>query len=290
LIFGFLLQNPMVQANTPSFRVLLLDGQNNHPWQKTTPIMKAYLEETGLFTVEVLTAPPKGSSMVGFLPSFKGYDVILSNYNGDAWPQKTEKALEKYVAKGGGLVIIHAADNAFPHWQAYNEMIGLGGWEKRTEKDGPYIYYDEKGELVRDMSPGPGGHHGMQHEFVVRCRQPEHPIMQGLPLEWLHTRDELYDMMRGPALRMEILATAFSAVEKKGTGRHEPIVMTLSYGKGRIFHNMLGHGDYSMHCAGFATLLQRGTEWVASGKVTQPPPADFPSMEKSVSRPPKNGS
>jgi len=268
----------------PKWKVLIIDGQNNHKWALTTPIMKGYLEETGLFMVDVLTSPAKEELMDAFLPSFKGYDVILSNYNGKAWPRETELALEKFVTKGGGLVIIHAADNSFPYWKAYNEMIGLGGWEKRTEKNGPYVYYNDKNELIRDTTPGPGGHHGLQHEFVIKTRMADHPIMKDIPLEWLHTKDELYDLMRGPAINMNILATAFSSKEQKGTGRHEPSVLTLNYGKGKIFHNMMGHDTYSMHCVGFITLLQRGTEWVASGKVSQKIPADFPTKEKSSSR------
>ena len=289
LCFSFSAQNASAVSHSapPKWKVLIIDGQNNHKWAITTPIMKGYLEETGLFMVDVLTTPPKDSSLDQFMPSFKGYDIILSNYNGKSWPRQTELALEKFVAKGGGLVIIHAADNSFPYWKAYNEMIGLGGWEKRTEKDGPYVYYNEKDELIRDNTPGPGGHHGTQHEFVIKTRIEEHPIMKGLPMEWLHTKDELYDLMRGPAINMNILATAYSSKDQKGTGRHEPSVLTLNYGKGKIFHNMMGHEDYSMHCVGFITLLQRGTEWVASGKVTQEVPSNFPTKEKSSSRQPQ---
>jgi type 1 glutamine amidotransferase len=162
-------------------------------------------------------------------------------------------------------------------------MTGLGGWYGRTEKHGPYVYLDEKGKVVRDTSPGDGGHHGPQHEFQIRTRDPKHPIMQGLPPVWMHTKDELYDKLRGPAENMHILATAHASPEFDGSGRHEPMLMTLEYGGGRVFHTVLGHADYSINCVGFITTLQRGTEWAATGKVTQDVPKNFPTAEKSQS-------
>jgi hypothetical protein len=35
----------------------------------------------------------------------------------------------------------------------------------------------------------------------------------------------------------------------------------------------------AMQCAGFQTLLLRGAEWAATGKVTQKVPDDFPTAE-----------
>jgi type 1 glutamine amidotransferase len=99
----------------------------------------------------------------------------------------------------------------------------------------------------------------------------------------MHTKDELYDSLRGPAEDMHILATAYSAPEQGGTGRHEPMMMTLRYGKGRVFHTVLGHADYSMQCVGFVTTLRRGTEWAATGRVTIPPPKSLPSATESMS-------
>ncbi len=233
-------------------RVLIIDGQNNHDWKATTPLLKNILESSGRFTVEVATSPPAGADMSGFEPKFADYDVVVSNYNGDRWPEETEKAFESYVKGGGGFVTVHAANNAFPEWPEYNRMIGLGGWYGRTEKHGPYVYLDDSGTFVRDTSAGAGGHHGPQHEFQIRARDTEHPIMSGLPPLWMHTKDELYDQLRGPAEDLHILATAYSSPEYEGTSRHEPMLMTLEYGNGRVFHTVLGHADYSMNCVGFS--------------------------------------
>lgn len=270
-----------------TYKVLIIEGQNNHRnMTEGTAMMKGYLEETGLFSVDIVTTPKKGGDMSGFKPDFSKYDVLLTNYNGDAWPEATNEAFERFVQNGGGLVVVHAADNSFPKWEAYNKMIGIGGWEGRNEKSGPYVYFDEKeGKIVRDTTAGVGGSHGNQHEFVVKTRDASHPIMKGLPAEWLHQKDELYDRLRGPAENMTVLATAYSPVEQKGSGKNEPMLMTLQFGKGRIFHTTLGHENYSQKCVGFITTLQRGTEWVATGEVKQGVPKDFPTAAKGSARP-----
>jgi type 1 glutamine amidotransferase len=271
--------------------------------------MKSYLEESGLFTADVERTKytwngkkfvndykipgvqetedlDKSKHDPDFSPDFKKYDLVIVNFGWNAapWTAETQKNFEKFVKKGGGVVIIHAADNSFPEWTAYNEMIGLGGWGDRTEKDGPYVYFDKEGKLQHDMTPGRGGSHGPPHEFQIQVRDTEHPITKGMPTLWLHSIDELYDRLRGPAKNMKILATTYSAPEKRGTDRHEPILITIDYGKGRIFHTPMGHIDKSFECVGLITSFLRGSQWAATGKVTIPIPADFPTENKTSIR------
>lgn len=268
------------------YKALLVDGQNNHQWQVTTPIIQATLESTGRFTVDVATTPAAGGDMSSFRPKFSDYDVVLSNYNGDPWSAATQKDFVDYVLGGGGFVCVHAANNSFPNWAEYNQMIGLGGWGNRTEKDGPYVRWRE-GKFVRDTQPGRGGSHGQRHEFEVVVRNTEHPITRGIPASFIQAADELYAELRGPAKEMEVLATAFSDPSTGGTGEHEPILMVIEAGQGRVFHTTLGHDAVSESGAAFQVTLQRGTEWAASGDVTQPAvTAALLSNKQAVTRDP----
>jgi type 1 glutamine amidotransferase len=249
--------------------------------------LKKLLEETGLFTVDVATTPSKGGDMSQFHPEFKKYRVVISNYNGEPWSKETQDAMVAFVRAGGGFVSVHAADNAFPKWPEYNEMIGVGGWEGRNEKAGPYLRLRD-GKWVKDMTPGVGGSHGKQHEFVIVTRAPDHPIMKGLPARWMHAKDELYDRLRGPANNVLVLASTFSTKESGGSGEEEPSLMVVPFGEGRVFHTAMGHNNgpdiSAQRCVGFIATFQRGTEWAATGKVTQKVPADFPTEEKSSLR------
>jgi type 1 glutamine amidotransferase len=210
--------------------------------------------------------------MTVFHPPLADYDVVLSNYNGESWLPESAASFARYVRDGGGFVCIHAANNAFPDWDEYNKMIGLGGWGGRTELAGPYVYLNESDEMTRDRAPGPGGNHGPQREFEVVIRDSEHPITAGMVSSFMHAKDELYDRLRGPAENMRILATAFAAKHLGGRDCHEPMAMIVEYGEGRVFHTTLGHATYSMKGDGFVALLQRGSEWAATGNVTIPLP------------------
>jgi type 1 glutamine amidotransferase len=308
-------------------RVVIIDGQNNHNWVATTPVMKKELEECGRFSVDVATSPaipnlqkpqkpqkPKDESdekavakyqkaLAGYeaslpkyeaaLPKFKedlkvaqqafahwqidfdNYDVVVSNYNGQPWPKSINDALESRLKAGKiGLVIVHAANNAFGGWKEYNQMIGMG-W--RGPSGGARLYFDDDGKPVK-VPAGKGGssNHAYTGPFTVNIRDESHPITKGMPREWLHNNDELYDNMRGPIENVHILATAYS----KGTKVNEPMIWTVSYGKGRVFHTPMGHDANAMRCVGFASTLERGTEWAATGAVTLPLPPNFPTDKK----------
>jgi hypothetical protein len=282
LCSAFLFATVASAASTP-IQVMLMDGQSAgtyHNWRATTPVLKKELEDTGLFQVTVVTFPATpGGDFTNFKPEFSKYQVIVSNLDSPDWPADLKTQFEDYVKNGGGVVIVHAADNAFPDWPAYNLMTGLGGWRQRDETAGPRWYY-KNGKLVSDNSPGAAGMHGQRLPFQVTTRDPEHPIMKGLPPVWMHAPDELYGKLRGPGQNMDVLATAHSLLTNKGTGNDEPMLMGLKYGKGRIFHTTMGHDVLALSCVGFITTYQRGTEWAATGKVTQKVPPDFPGPDK----------
>lgn len=137
---------PLVAADPPKVRVLIVDGQNNHNWQATSPVLKRHLEDGGRFAVDVATTPAKGKKeeMAKFAPDVAKYDVVVSNYNGEPWPDAVNTALESRLKEGQlGLVIVHAANNSFAGWKEYNRMIGMG-W--RDAKFGKRLKYDDAGQ------------------------------------------------------------------------------------------------------------------------------------------------
>lgn len=264
-------------------KALIVTGQNNHLWEISHVAIKQILENSGLFTVDVAVSPKAGKIMSNFKPDFASYQLVVLDYNGDRWPEETERSFLNFAEEGGGIVIYHAANNAFRDWKEYNRMIGFGGWGNRNETDGPYIYIED-GNLVYDKeSAGCAGSHGSRHEFVLNCGNPEHPVTKGLPVVWRHAQDELYDRMRGPGLVKDVLFWGYSDPLTKGSGRDEIAIFTVNYGKARIFHTTLGHAgntiddNVAMQCTGFQVTLLRGAEWAATGKVTQEVPDDFPT-------------
>ncbi|MSQ95627.1 MAG: ThuA domain-containing protein [Gemmataceae bacterium] len=268
-------------AGDKKIRVVIIDGQNNHNWRATTPVMKKALLDSGRFTVDVSTnlkpgdKSPDGSVSVPFPPQLVDYDVIVSNYNGASWPKVFNDSLDADLKAGKiALVIVHAANNSFGGWNEYRKMVGMGWYGANT---GDRLLLDDKGERViiaKGKGDGPG--HRYSGKFSVTIRDDKHAITKGMPLEWLHNNDELYDNMRGPIENVHLLATAYSP----GTKAHEPMIWTVSYGKGKVFHTPMGHDANAMRCVGFQATLNRGTEWAATGKVTLPLPDNFPTDKK----------
>mgnify|MGYP000399699069 CR=1 FL=1 len=305
LLSAFSLLATGLHAQPTKIKALIIDGQNNHKWKETTPVLRQILENSGVFTVDISTSPPEiakapalpkdatpeqksahAAALTAFhaedakraalaaplwrkwQPRFSDYGVVISNYNGENWPKEQYDALISYVKNGGGFVSYHAADNAFGDQADYNEMIGLGGWGGRNAKSGPYLRLTD-GTWKQEESPGPCGGHGAQQEFIVETFAPGHPIMKGLPPRWMHAKDELYHSLRGPAKNLSVLGHALS----DQTHKQEPILMAISYGKGRVFHTTLGHYLEALDGLGFQITLCRGAEWAATGNVTQPAPA-----------------
>ncbi len=272
--------------------VLIVDGVNNHDWQRLTLALKEILNGSGLFRVDVATSPPReapASEWNKWRPEFKRYRAVVMNFNGghgaDAlhWPRELELAFERYIGTGGGAVIVHAANNSFPAWDAYNAMIGLG-WRDRTF--GPSLIVVDGQVVTVPAGEGLNPGHGPPHDFEIRLLDRNHPITRGMPERWLHPREQLSHGQRGPAMNLRVLTYAYS----RDSRQNEVMDWVTQFGKGRVYTTMLGHTwrnhpAPNLESVGFQTMLIRGTEWAATGRVTYPIPPDFPSAGRVSRRP-----
>ncbi|MEM7388118.1 MAG: ThuA domain-containing protein [Verrucomicrobiota bacterium] len=279
-----LLPSSATAQDAAKLKVVLIDGQNNHDWARTSRELLAGLERIGGFEVHVETSPKK-EEWDNWTIDFSKYDVVLNNYYGDPWPKGISEGLLAFLKNGGGMVNVHAANNAFPNWPEFNEITGLL-WRNPIAGDRIHID-DATGKAIRvKRGEGIGAGHGRKHPFVIKIRDGEHPIMKGLPTEWLHAFDELYHGQRGPAKNMQILSSAYSSKESGGSGMHEPMTWTIPYGEGRVVTTVLGHlwkGQKELdglQCVGFQTVVARSLQWAAHEKVTLPVPDNFPTKDK----------
>lgn len=270
--------------------LLIVDGANNHDWQSLTRSFRGILEETLRFRVDVATAPPPGSdsgTWSRWNPPFGKYDAVLLNYSDiaapeSAWPERLREALRAYVDGGGGLVITQSAQSAFTDWEPFREMSGLA-WGGAGRYPGLEL---DSALQPRAVPVGQGASRVVRGSFLIRAADPAHPILRGMPAAWLHAEDAVDLGLRGPAANLDVL----SYLVHPGSGAREPVAWTVAYGRGRVFNTALGDvvaggGDAAVRCAGFRTLLARGAEWAASGKVTLPIPFDFPSDSTGSLRP-----
>lgn len=267
--------------------VLIVDGFSNHDWKQTTKLTKHILEESGLFKVSVSTAPARmvDTLLVNWEPEFQKYDVVIQNCNNlnhkeIQWPKKVKSELENYVKSGGGLYILHSANNSFEEWPEYNTMIGLG-WRK--------LSYGEAIEIASDKSiikipagEGKNTTHGARFDAVVQ-RYTKHAINRGYPEKWKTANMELYTYARGPAKNVTVLSFANDSI----TNKNWPVEWIIKYGKGKVYNTSMGHlwkGDVypkGYRCVGFQTTLIRTTEWLATRRVTYKIPKNFPTEQNT---------
>ncbi len=226
-------------------KTLLLTGQNNHDWKRSSPFCKNLLEKSGKFQVDMTEDP---SAALADREKLSKYQLIFLDYNGPAWSEPAKANFVDAVRNGTGVCIVHAANNAFSGWKEYEEICAL---------------------LWRE-----GTGHGRYHKFDIKVTDPGHPITKGLPPVLKDHPDELYHrLVHMHNTPHHVIATAYSAPETGGTGNDEPMLVVKTYGKGRIFHDILGHvweggGMDTFESPHFQLTLLRGCEWAATGAVT----------------------
>ena len=284
-LFLIIFASPAFAQNKKTINVLIVDGFSNHDWKQTSKLTKLILEESGLFKVDISTIPADSTDRQLWNPSFQQYAVVIQNTNNIQnqslkWPRKVEVKLEEYVAKGGGLYILHSGNNAFPHWKEYDKMIGLG-W--RPKDMGYALEIDQDKNIIR-IPPGEGQGTGHGDRFNAKIQiLNRHPINKGFPDLWQTALTEVYHYPRGTAENITVLSYAYDSTATK---KMWPVEWVVRYGKGRVYNSSMGHlwkdeiYPKSYRCIGFQTTMIRVTEWLATGKTTYPVPENFPTEDK----------
>lgn len=222
------------ENNKNRVRILILSGQNNHDWNKTTPLLSYLYKKTKLFTVTITEHPDTLS-----YDSFRKFDLIVSNRN--TWPDTTsrlspawEADFIRYMNEGGAAVFIHAGASSFYEWEEYHK-IGTGRWGKETS-------------------------HGKPQKGKVCELSQEHPVTAGIRDFFI--TDEFWKKTDVHPDAKAIASVSWTD-EESGEQFTEKAVFTNSYGKGRSFYTILGHDARAMLNSGFQTLLLRGSLWAA---------------------------
>lgn len=266
-------------------KVLIISGQNSyeHDWTGVDNALRTLFQDTGKFDVRVTEDFDHGN-----LAMLKAYDVVLLNYSSrwnyadpqqHLWSPEAFRALYDYVRQGGGLVAYHSSFTWGRDIPEYKNLVGAV-MEPGTSRRSP-----------------PGA-------FPVHIVDRDNPITRGMrEYIWTYNDDMYTNMSFAPGAKIHVLATAHdssASYDPKLTGPKYPIaaytpdklrkmggmdadhpqVWTANYGAGRVFAITLGHDEVTLHFAPLQTLIVRGTEWAATGKVTQPVPdeaADYPT-------------
>jgi len=241
LLLPFLFTQSYGENSSKPIRVLLLSGRNNHEWQQTTPFLEKMFSQTGKFTFFVTNQPDTLK-----MRDLQKFDVVLSNWNSWPendlrWPAETENALLQFINNGGGFVTFHASSSAFYKWPEFQE-ISTSAWIMDTTS------------------------HAKVSETNVSITNKKHPVTKGMKDFVIF--DELW-LNAAINPKFEILGMASNQKITDEGLKSQPAIMVDSYGKGRIFHTILGHDVKAMENEGFRTLLLRGTEWAATGKVSK---------------------
>ncbi len=225
-------------AKADKIKALIITGANNHDWKATTEVLKSVLEEDGKVRVDIAADPE--APIFSDPNKLAGYDLIVLNLNqGKRWAADREKNFLNYVREGGGLVVYHAADNAFSGWDEFDKLVG-GTWRSKGTS------FPEKGTFHPKYGP-----------FEVTVVDTAHPITKGVST--FTTTDERYSNLK---LQDNIHVLAQGVTD----GKPQPLLFVSEYGNGKMFQTALGHDVNAMKTPQFRETLKRGVIWAARGK------------------------
>ena len=230
-ITGFINLAFAQQTTNKKARILIVTGIDypGHEWKKTTPALTNLLSEDPRLIIDVLNNPNELGKV-----DLRQFDTVLlhfMNWQTTSPPFSARTNLQQFVKNGGGLMLIHFACGAWQDWDEFKNIAGRV-WNPKLRA------HDPRGE------------------FTVEIVDKEHPITRGL--KDFKTDDELYTCLDGDA-PIHVIAAARSKVDNK----LYPMGFVLNYGKGRVFHTVLGHDVKAITNSSVPEFFRRGCAWVA---------------------------
>jgi type 1 glutamine amidotransferase len=246
VMIGCLTGQAEAQKKAPGgAKVYLQTGgqRQHHGYRDQAFYLAELLENTGHYEVTL-----GEDAAILETSAIRKYDLIIANADRRdpefKYTRAQQEGLLEFVRAGGGYVSIHGANNAAADWlPEWREMLG-----------GVFSHVGLPDGKVKKGS------------YVVKIALKSSPITQGIsdfPL-----KDELYynvQMLPG----IEPLATV------EYDGKNWPVAWTRTFGKGRVFHLVLGHRDFGpgkddpLHNPNLGRLLIQGVDWVAEGGKTR---------------------
>ena len=159
-------------------------------------------------------------------------DLIVLFHMDQAYGDERLAQLDAYLARGGGLTLLHSAVIPAKEPEKLARRIGLAWqWQKTKFRHG---------------------------ELDIALPQGDHPIVRGLPT--MHFKDESYWPLAGDVKAINLLGTTVE------DGAAQPMVWTFEPGKaegskGRVFVSILGHYSWTFDDPLFRILWLRGMAW-----------------------------
>ncbi|MDR8391973.1 ThuA domain-containing protein [Aliifodinibius sp. S!AR15-10] len=252
-----------------------------HPWESNIELIEPRLETFGITDTEYHIAHGL-EDWRKWEGSYSDYDAIVIIYYWSQAPEQELEKLDRYVRQGGALVVVHSALAGFWKQDIFDGWTGIA-YRERDADYGHNLAFNKEGQrIIRSPGEGDGSAHAPIDTFRIETKDPNHPIMQGLPETWMQARDELYYNLRGPNTNIRVLAVA-----QAPDGTYAPQAWVRRHGSGRIFCLTPGHHAPGASSVGFITLLARGIEWAATGQVTTPIPTNFPGTREPITELPQ---
>jgi len=211
----------------PGLKVLIIGGGASHDYQK-------WFNEADVKTLNATGGISANYTETtgGLAEVIAGVDVLIISNNKPFTDDATKTAILRHVQDGKGLIGLHPG-----LWYNWND------WP----------------EYNRTLIGGGARGHNTYGAFTVTVREPNHPLMRGVPATFT-LKDELYWFEPNPqGTPIKVLATAHSSTKN----RDFPQVFTVETPKARIVGITLGHDGDAHHNPAYIQLLRNAVLWSA---------------------------